>query len=150
MMALFDDDKAHMLPPSSQMPRRIRMTPPIPSRRGGRNRRRSQGRLPWEWFQEAKEIAGATGSHFLKGFFHEHDRDVADDRVDAMALHALQALLDHRLLAAKLVAELVAHRGPPFFGQRHRLHFLFAERARQDFEQFGVDGHPRRSVASRE
>src|SRR5438445_6200939 len=56
-------------------------------------------------------------SRFLEGFFDEHDRNVAHDGIDAVALDALESLLHHRLLAAELVAELVAHRRPPLFGK---------------------------------
>src|ERR1051326_7716371 len=80
-------------------------------------------------------------SRFLEGLVHEHHRDVAHDRVDAVALDALQALLDDRLLAAELLAELVAHGGAPRGAQRDHAHLFLAERARQNLEQFSVNGH---------
>src|SRR5436305_5971641 len=94
------------------------------------------------WF-----LVSGLFSRFLECLVHQHHRDVAHDRVDAVALDALQPLLDDRLLAAELLAELVAQGGAPPGRQRHRPHLFLAERARQDFEQLGVDGHRRRSVA---
>src|SRR5206468_430533 len=79
-------------------------------------------------------------SRVLERLIHEHHRDVAHDRVDPVALDALQALLDDRLLAAELLAELVAHGGAALRGERHHAHLFLAERTRQNLQQL-VDHH---------
>ena len=76
-----------------------------------------------------------SASRFFERFVDEHHRDVADDRVDAVALHALQALLDDQLFAAQLVAELVAHRGPPRLGQAAPAGPLPCRSGRPEFER---------------
>ena len=80
-------------------------------------------------------------SALLERFVDEHHRDIAHDRVDAAALDAPQTVFDHRLLAAELIAELVAHRGAPALRERHSLHFLLADGAGEDLEKFGIDRH---------
>src|SRR5439155_3089016 len=70
-----------------------------------------------------------------------------DNRIDAVTLHALQPLLHHRLLAAELVAEFVAHRRPPPLRKRDRLDLFLAQWTGQDLQKFTVDRHRARSVA---
>src|SRR6476659_5721173 len=78
-----------------------------------------------------RDLRPATGRlRRVERFVDEHDRDIADDRVDAVAFHALQSLLDDRLLAAELLAVFVAHRRAPSVRQRDELHLFLAERAR--------------------
>src|SRR5438128_1632013 len=64
-----------------------------------------------------------------------------------MTLHALQTLFDDRLFAAELVAEFVSHGRATALRQRNRLDLFLVERTGEDFEQFGVDRHRRRSVS---
>ena len=66
-------------------------------------------------------------SLFFESLFDEHHRDVADDGIDAVALHALQALLDDGLFAAELLAELVAHGAAAGFGEGNELHLFLAQ-----------------------
>src|SRR6185369_17672789 len=96
---------------------------------------------------EARRDRHVTASRLVESFFDQHDRNVADDRIDAVALHALQPLLDDRLLTAELLAVFVAHERPPGLGERHELHLLLAQRAREDLEQFVVDCHRARIIA---
>jgi hypothetical protein len=58
-----------------------------------------------------------------------------------VAFHALQAIFDDQFLAAHLVAELVAYRGPARLRKRDRPDLFFADRAGQDFEELGLDRH---------
>ena len=77
----------------------------------------------------------------MKGLVDQHHGDIADHRIDASALDAFEALLDHRLFASELVPILVAHLGAPLLGKRHGLDFFFADGTSQDFEQFGIYRH---------
>src|SRR5437868_9911191 len=125
--------------PSSKTQLRIPKTRPNRRERDGRDRRRLRGRPQAASGQEAKGVVSATRSRFLESFFDEHDRDVADNRIDAMALHAAKPLLNDGLLAAELVAELIAHGGALTVRQRDLLHLFLVERAREDFQKLGVD-----------
>src|ERR1700682_1170661 len=94
--------------------------------------------------RKAEETAKARhgrGSRLLECFVDQHDRNVADDRIDAAALDALESLLDHRLLAPELLAELVAHGRGPGLADGDRLHLFFAERTSENLEQLGIDRH---------
>src|SRR5687768_5699002 len=83
------------------------------------------------WVMKAGRCSGKTfiglpaargpASALFEGLVHEHHGDVADDRVDAMALHALESLFDDRLLAAELVAELLQHGGAARVREGHEL-----------------------------
>ena len=92
----------------------------------------------------------AASSRFFEGFVDQHDRDVAHDRIDAVTLGALKSLLDHRLLAAELVTELVAHGGASCLRKRYQFDLDLAEGTGQDLEKFRVNCHAARSVASSE
>src|SRR5262245_4345361 len=65
----------------------------------------------------------------FKCLFHQHDGDVAHDRIHAAALDALQSLLDDGLFAAELVAELVAHDRALRVRKGNELHLFLADRA---------------------
>jgi hypothetical protein len=97
----------------------------------------------WCFFRNVQTTLEEHGevSRFFERFVDEHDRDIANDGIDAVTLHALQPFFDDELLAAHFVAELVAHDDAPRLRKWHRPHLFLAYRAGKNLEQLGLDRH---------